>query len=143
MNTSFHAWTLAFVVILFAAFSAVPANGQSNRGKRGPNYDPKTETTINGVIQEVKDVPGPRGRTGTHLVVKAGEDVYDVHVGPTWYLTQEKYAFTKGDQVEVTGSRVSYQGGQAIVARQIKKDGKTWTLRDKQGIPLWSRRKNS
>lgn len=143
MSTSIGTQKLMIAATLFVALSAVLASGQTGRGMRGPNYDPKTETTINGVVQEVKEVPGAGRSTGTHLVLKAGEDVYDVHVGPTWYLTREKYAFAKGDQVEVVGSKVSYQGGQAVIARQIKKDGNTWTLRDAQGIPAWSGRKNS
>jgi len=105
-------------------------------------YDPKTETTFKAVVQEVKEVPGPGRGTGTHLTVKSGDDVYDVHIGPTWYLRQQNYAFAKGDHVEVTGSKVKYQEADAIIARQIKKDGGTWTLRDAQGVPLWSRGRN-
>ena len=97
---------------------------------------------INGAILEVKEASGRSRGIGTHLTVKAGNDVYDVHVGPTWYLTREKYSFAKGDQVEVIGSRVKYQDAEAIIARQIKKGGDTWTLRDAQGVPLWSRGKN-
>lgn len=132
---------------MLVGLAAMRANAQSGQGQLAgcpgcPKYDPKTEATINGVVQEVKEVPGPGKGTGTHLIVKAGNDVYEVHVGPTWYLTQQKYAFTKGDQVEVVGSKVEYQGAPAIIARQIKKDGNTLTLRDGQGVPRWSRGKN-
>jgi hypothetical protein len=126
------------------ALSAIVVYGRpgQGRGTGSPIYNPKTETTITGAIQEVKEVPGPGRRTGTHLIVKAGSDTHEIHVGPSWYLAQQKYAFAKGDQVEVIGSKVKYQGADAIVARQIKKDGNTWTLRDVLGIPLWSRGKN-
>ena len=128
-------------LVALTAFVAEAGLGQS-RGAGTPIYDPKTETTIAGVIQEVKEVPGPGRGTGTHLIVKAGSEIHEVHVGPSWYLTQQKYAFAKGDSLEVTGSKVKYHGVDAIVARQIKKDGNTWTLRDEQGVPAWSRRKN-
>lgn len=123
-------------------FGVVRAYAQPGQGQTTgrPIYNPKTETTINAVVQEIREVPGPRRGTGTHLTVKVGNDAYDVHVGPTWYVTQEKFAFAKGDQIEVTGSKVKYQGSDAIIARQIKKDGSTLTLRDAQGTPLWSRR---
>jgi hypothetical protein len=57
-------------------------------------------------------------------------------------LKQQKYVFAKGEEVEVTGSKVKYQRADAIIARQIKKDGATWAVRDEQGVPLWSRGKN-
>jgi len=126
------------------ALSGVGVHAQSGKGMMCGSrmYDPKTETTFKAVVQEVKEVPGPGRGTGTHLTVKSGDDVYDVHIGPTWYLRQQNYAFAKGDHVEVTGSKVKYQEADAIIARQIKKDGGTWTLRDAQGVPLWSRGRN-
>jgi hypothetical protein len=74
-------------------------------------YDPKTRTTINGVVQEAKEIAGPGKGTGTHLTIKSRDAVYSVHVGPTWYLTQKNYTFAKGDHVEVVGSKVNHQGG--------------------------------
>jgi hypothetical protein len=128
-------------VTFMAAFSALLAYGQpgQGRGTGTPAYDPKTETTITGVVQEVKEVSGPVRDTGTHLIVKAGNEVENIHVGPTWYLKQQKYAFAKNDQIEVIGSRVKYQGADVIIARRVKKGDNTWTLRDAQGIPVWSR----
>ncbi len=128
-------------LVALTAFVAEARPGQG-RSAGTPIYDPKTETTITGVIQEVKEVPGPGRSAGTHLIVKTGSGIHEVHVGPSWYLAQQKYAFAKGDQVEVRGSKVKYHGADAIVARQIKKDSHTWTLRDEQGVPAWSRGKN-
>ena len=135
---------MVFASALIGALTAtlMYAGPNQTRGTRTPTYDPKTETTISGVVQEVKEISGPGRSTGTHLTVKAGNDSYEVHLGPTWYLTKEKYTFAKDDQVEVTGSKVKYQGADTIIARQVKKVGNTWTLRDSQGTPLWSRHKN-
>ena len=126
------------------ALTAFVADARPRQGRAAGTaiYDPKTEITITGAIQEVREVPGPGRSAGTHVIVKAGSDLHEVHVGPNWYLAQQKYAFAKGDQVEVTGSKVKFHGADAIVARQIKKDGNTWTLRDAQGIPVWSRGNN-
>jgi hypothetical protein len=144
MKPLFGAPKPLLLAAVLTVLSAISALGQADQGpgKRSPIYDPKTETTITGAIQEVKEVPGPGRGTGTHLIVKAGDEVSDIHVGPTWYLKQQNYAFAKGDQIEVLGSKVKYQGADVIVARQIKKEGNTWTLRDTQGIPVWSRGKN-
>jgi len=140
MRLSFDLPKVSLLAIALAALSAIVAFGRVGQGPKGTRiYDPKTETTITGVIQEVKELPGPGRSTGTHLIVKAGTEVVDIHVGPTWYLKQQKYAFAKGDSIEVIGSKVKYEGADVIVARQIKKGDNTWRLRDKQGIPLWSR----
>lgn len=129
---------------VLAAFSPISmfAQGAQGPAKGTPIYDPKTETTVTGVIQEVKAVPSSGRSTGTHLILKAGNEVTDIHVGPSWFLKQQNYAFAKGDQIEVIGSKVKYQGADVIVARQIKKGENTWRLRDETGIPLWSRGKN-
>ena len=145
-----HRRNLQYVLIIgtmLVAFGALRAYAQPGSGQTAgcagcPMYDSKTEMTITGTVQEVKELPGYGRGTGTHLTVKAGNDLYDVHVGPTWYLTQEKYAFAKGDHLDVIGSKIKYQGADALIARQIKKDGSTLTLRDDQGVPLWSRAKN-
>ena len=129
---------------LLATLTAIFAFGQVGQGpgKGTPVYDPQTETTTTGVIQEVKEVPGPGRSSGTHLIVKAGDELDDIHVGPTWYLKHHSCALAKGDQIEVIGSKVKYQGAATVVARQIKKGDKSWTLRDARGIPLWSRGRN-
>ncbi len=101
-------------------------------------YDPNTETTVKGTVEKVIEI-GKQGRTGTHLTLRVGKQVYDVHVGPTGYVAESGFAFSAGNQIEVTGSSIKIGGSDAIVTREIKKDGKVLTLRDRQGIPKWSR----
>jgi DNA/RNA endonuclease YhcR with UshA esterase domain len=54
------------------------------------------------------------------------------HLGPTNFLTQKGFTFAKGEQIEVTGSSVKYNGTDAVIAREVKKGDKTLTLRDKK-----------
>lgn len=65
----------------------------------------------------------------------------DIHVGPTWYLKQQDYAFAGGEHIEVIGSRLKYHGSDVVIARQIKQGGNMWTFRNEQGVPLWRRAK--
>lgn len=124
---------------------ALYGNGvvQAGQGRSTPRplYDVKTETTVSGLVQEVREVAGPGRNTGVHIILKTDGGALEVHVGPGWYLRQQKYELTKGDQIEVTGSKVKLQDIDVLLAREIKKGGNTWTLRDAQGIPLWSRAK--
>ncbi len=116
-----------------------PGSGSGPR-TRGPRYDTSTEMTAKGTVQEVQQITGRRGWGGTHLTLKTEAGAFDVHLGPTAFLKQEGFSFEKGDEVEVTGSKVDYQKGEAIIAREVKKGDKTLTLRDEKGYPVWSGR---
>ena len=129
---------------LLAVFLGIGVHMAAGQGC-GPGacmYDPKTETTIMGVIQEVKAISGPGRGTGTHLVVKTESGLIEVHVGPSWYLKQQNCQFKKDDQVEILGSKVKFEGADVLIARQMKSGDKAWTLRDAQGIPAWSQGRN-
>jgi len=129
------------VAVIMALSTTVPAQAGPGQSTERPRYDTKTETTISGVVQEVKEVVGAGQSRGIHLFVKTSDAVVEVHVGPSWYLEQQKYVFTKGDQVKVTGCKAKISDNDVILAREITKGENTWTLRDAQGIPRWSRGK--
>jgi hypothetical protein len=124
---------------LLACWMALPSLAQMHRGGFGaPVYNTATEVTVKGSVEAVIQVKGPQGWGGTHLSLKREKETIDVHVGPSWFLTQNKTSFAKGDQVEVTGSQVKFDGRDALIAREIKKGGGTLTLRNAQGFPVWS-----
>lgn len=104
-----------------------------------PMYDTATETSVSGTVEAVNEVTGRRGWSGTHVQLKTAEGILDVHVGPSWFLTKKKFALAKGDQIEVTGSKIRYNDADALLARTIKKGDVELTLRNAQGIPAWSR----
>jgi hypothetical protein len=125
-----------------AAVSMVMA--QAGTGA-SPMYDVRAEATISCTVDSVDTVTGAGGRGccgpgGTHLMVKTEKETLAVHVGPTTYLTEKGITLAKGDVLEILGSRVTIDGGPAVIARQIKKGDNTWTLRDTSGRPLWSGR---
>ncbi len=107
-------------------------------GYGGRMYDSKTEVTVKGTVQDVQQQTGKQGWSGTHLILNADGSVLNVHVGPSSYIAQKQFSFAKGDKIEVVGSKVSISGKEALLAREITKDGKTLTLRNAQGIPEWS-----
>lgn len=129
-------WTLNIAVVLLGGCVLMWAAGQG-----GPNesrkYDLSTVTTVHGTVQEVTQHPGRRGGTGIHLLVKTETGPIEVHVGPASYVTKQQFAFSAGESVEVTGSRVKIGGTDTILAREVRKDGKTLVLRNAQGIPNW------
>jgi hypothetical protein len=130
------------MLVLFAtfgllAFSQVP--GGRGKGRNVPRYDPSTEATFKGTVEEVKEVdhPGFLGK-GLHAMLKTDQGMFDAHIGPASVAAKEQLTIAKGDQLEVVGSKVKDDGVDAIIARTVKKGDKTVTLRNNSGIPLWS-----
>lgn len=124
--------TLVALFALSLCAAAAWAQGGPPRGSR--NYNPATETTVQGSVQEVVTT----GRQGVHVVLKTASETLEVHLGPVWYLSQNQFAVAKGDAIEVTGSRVKFGETEAVIARQVRKGDQVLTLRDAQGIPLWA-----
>ena len=129
---------LFMAVILAALATAALAQGGPAAGRGTPTYNPKTEVRLTGSIEDVQQQPCMGGHTGTHIMLKTQSETDEVCVGPATYIQQKGFSFTKGDQVEVIGSNVKFDGKDVVVARQITKEKQVLTLRDAQGIPAWS-----
>ena len=142
MKTRTMRLRLNIIMLLAAAvFCATPlllAQTSTSPQQGSPMYNSATETTVTGTVEAVKEATSGRGWSGTHLQLKTEAGMFDVHVGPSWFLTQKKFQFAKGDQIEVTGSKVRINDADALIARTIKKGGSELTLRNAQGIPVWS-----
>jgi hypothetical protein len=129
--------------VLFAAGLGT-AVGQPRHERMMCNSDPSTEVTVTGTVTEVVTNPtstrgrGRRARTGMHLMVTTDEETLEVHVGPADFITSEGLAFEEGDELEITGSRVTVDGAEALIAREIKKGQAVLVLRNEQGVPRWS-----
>lgn len=126
---------LGIGVILITTFAA-SAQGPG-AGKMMRMYDPATETRIKGTVEEVKQATCGQ-MMGIHVVLKSGEETKEVMLGPSTYITSKGFSFVKGDSLDVTGSKITMNGVDYIIAREVVKNGKSLTLRDKGGKPQWS-----
>ncbi len=144
MNSTWKRISAAAAVAALLTVPAALAQMGMGQGRHMPTYDPSTVVTAKGTVQEVQSgmmqsgQMGRMGHMGTHLILKTDDATYTVLVGPSSYVKDKKFEFAKGDQIEVTGSKVKYDGGDALVAREIKKGDKVLTLRDEKGVPEWS-----
>ncbi|MDA8155100.1 MAG: hypothetical protein M0Z52_01395 [Actinomycetota bacterium] len=137
---------MAVILVLFAATVAQAAwRGGMGSGGWGMGsayqrmYNPQTIETVSGVVESVEKFKPMRGMySGIHLMVKTEKGVVPVHLGPDWYIDRQDVKFKKGDKVDVTGSKITFDGKPAIIAQQIKKDGGTLVLRNSAGIPEWA-----
>jgi len=127
----------AFLLVAVLAVS----NGFSQTGAqqtRARNHDPADEITVKGTVEDITYSAGRGGRMGIHLTLKSGSGVFQVHVGPSSYVSLQGFTFAKGDMIEVIGWEAKTGNENEILARQITKDGKVLTLRDPQGSALWA-----
>lgn len=135
-KNSFGVSVIAAALVLCAGQSAY-CQGMAGGMGGSRMYNPSTATTVNGTVEQVRTV-SRGGWGGIHLDLETESGALDVHLGPSAFLSSKGFQFAKGDQVQVTGSKVSFKGHEAIVAREVKKGDKVLVLRNDQGVPEWS-----
>ncbi len=102
-------------------------------------YNVNTVETITGEVISVDKITPVKGMSyGIHLLVKTGKETISVHLGPSWFMDNQKIKINPKDKVTVTGSRITYKSIPAIIGSEITKGDVTLTLRDKNGYPVWS-----
>jgi len=102
-------------------------------------YDVKTVETISGEILSVDKFNPQKGMSaGIHLKVKTDKETISVHLGPVWYMEKQDVKLSPKDKIEVKGSRITFEGKPAIIAAEVKKGDEILTLRDANGVPMWS-----
>jgi hypothetical protein len=105
--------------------------------KKYPKYDPAAEVKIKGEVQELKTHHTESG-DNTHLIVKVGDQLYEICLCPAEFLKAMDFDFAKGDKLEITGSKAKMEGTDVILAREIVKGDNTLVIRDKDGTPAWT-----
>ncbi len=89
------------------------------------------ERTVRGRIVEVRDESLIDGEPDAIVVVvdtETGEQ--RVVIGPSWYVSRQKFEFKPGDTINVTGNTGTFNGVEHIGARSVKSGDRT--------IVLWS-----
>jgi len=137
-----------FFIMLFT-FASGPFAQKNGMGRKGAGnnynrlYDVNTVQTISGEVIKVENIVSSKGASYVmHLVVKTAKETISVHLGPAWFMNKQKIKISPKDKITVTGSRVTYQGSQAIIASELSINNETILLRDANGYPLWSGLKN-
>lgn len=127
----------ALIVPLAAAAQGGPGPGRMG-GRGARMFDASAVTTIHGEVVEIERVArGRRGHEGVHLTVAMGTERLAVHLGPGFYVDAQALKLSKGDAVEVQGSRTVVDGGPVMIAQEVRRGGEVLALRDASGVPLW------
>ena len=125
------------LLILLAAMVIPHAAGGGQTPAAEPRYDPATTVELSGVVVATREVPRGGALHGLHLVVEDGRENVDIYLGPADFMKQFDFTFAKGDQVDVTGSRVKWGGTTVVLAREVRRQSQTLYLRDAGGNPYW------
>lgn len=131
-------------VMLLAAGLMLAAPAWAQRGP-GRFYDPKNVVTVQGQVEKVETMSRPSRRGGEGMAgrqsqvayLKTDQGTVLVHLGPSKFLEQQQFAPKVGDTMSVTGAKMTTGKGEVILAAEVKSGGKTLTLRDAQGVPVW------
>jgi len=138
---------LVFVLSMFISNETWAQRGMRWRGSGGWGqggqyqrlYDVKTVESISGEVLRIEKIKPMKGMSaGVHLVLKEANGEMSVHLGPEWYVERQDFEIKVGDKIEVTGSKVPFQGKPALIAAEVKKNDDVLKLRDNDGFPYWS-----
>ena len=104
-----------------------------------PQYNPSTEITLKGTVTEISDRVCPiSGGMGFHFILKTADaKTIEVHVATSKFVKDFEMGVKVGDQVEVLGSKVKFEGEDTIMARQITRGNDVFVFRYKDGKPAW------
>ena len=141
---------LVAVVTIFAFALAADALAQrgkmrQDRGGWGPEtqygrmYNPQAVETITGEVVSVDKITPIKGMSyGIHILVKTDKETIAVHLGPGWYIENQDVEIAREDKIDVKGSRITFEGKPTLIAAEVKKGDEVLTLRDANGVPVWS-----
>ena len=131
--------------LFFALAAALIALGVLSQSGTGRHYDPATETTLQGTVSKVLTEEATTRGNGIRLTLHSEGKTWDVLLGPKAYVARQGMSFSVGDFIQAVGSKVQSSGSAVLIAREITREGKVLTLRDRRGVPMWSqgRRGNS
>jgi hypothetical protein len=122
-------------LLLCAGSLAVPAaRAQQGKFTGGiPKYEKATEVTTSGTIKAIARQQDSGTLPGTYLTLQTVPLTLSVHMG-MWNAS--KMPFHVGDQVQVTGSLITVNGKQMLLARTVSSASQIVTVRSTGGQAL-------
>jgi hypothetical protein len=102
----------------------------------GPQYDPKTEATLTGNVANVYQSGGTL--EGVFLKFETKTGAVEVYLAPASFVKMLEIPLKPGlKDVDITGSKISFDGKELILARDVVIGKNTYSFRDKGGNPNW------
>ncbi len=134
MKTSRVVWAL----LVLAGATIVVSQAQNPPAQHNYKYEIASQQTVEGIVSDTRDYSCPvSGALGAHIIIKTVGSEIEAHLAPVTFLKQYDINIHKGDRVIVVGSRITYEGKPALIARTVTIAQDTYSFRDDKGRPLW------
>jgi hypothetical protein len=105
-------------------------------------YDVREYEKIRASVVRVKEVvPMPGMSPATALDVREGDDVFEVHLCPTWYRKPDEIRLKKNERIKLKGVWAEVNGKDVFIASKVKKDPDFEIIKvrlTKDGTPFWT-----
>ncbi|HLH07695.1 MAG TPA: hypothetical protein VKW78_10690 [Terriglobales bacterium] len=124
-------------VLCVVSVSLLLAGAAFAQAAATPKYDVSTETKLKGVVEDFQLLPPSGPKPQARLVLKSGTEDVQVYLCPKSFLDDMGVTFKKGDEIQVTGSRVKVDGSDLTLAREVTKGEDKLILRFDNGKPAW------
>ncbi len=137
-NAAKALFSICFLLLLCMPLALAQKTEQKDSSP--PKYDLHTETKTKGVVDEVNLLAFGTRKDFTELIIKSGDDKVHIYVCPKPFQEEMGIAFTKGDEIAVTGSKVKQDTSDIILVRELIRGTDTLMFRDDKGNPVWDPR---
>ncbi|MGM0743823.1 hypothetical protein [Rhodohalobacter sp.] len=128
--------------VFLATLAGATLAGLKYRNKHSAyhrKYDPDHVQEFKGKIEEIMHSGNENGEDkGVELILKTGDKLLPVHVGPEWFIEHQQEGFKIGDNILVKGSIIEDNHEDLIVAEWLKRGDYLLRLRFENGHPLWN-----
>lgn len=109
-----------------------------NDGRGQLMFDPLSVISVDGEVTNVQVVqPAHLRHTGLHARIDSNGSSYEVPFGPEWYMRKIGLELRENQQIQIQGSLIERDGSEILVPTRVTVSGKTFVLRDSNGIPSW------
>jgi len=133
-----RAFSGILMVLLLAGAGSVISQEKSAPAQAAYAYDQSAQQTVRGWVVSGRDFQCPvSGTLGSHITVKTETGTIEVHLAPASFMKQYEILIRKDDNVTVVGSRITFEGKPALIAKSIVIGRDTYNFRDPKGKPLW------
>lgn len=128
------------LALAITAALATPAGARGDGSAPVRMWNPATVATVTGTVDAVERIEMGGDWSCLRLRLVTAQGTVQVRVGPDWFVAETKVSFSRGDRLEVKGSRLNFAGEDSIVAAEILRGAERIVLRDPTGRPAWASR---
>ncbi len=131
--------SIVCVLVLAGAIGHTPTEAAFGKVNNDAEirYDPATVVSISGSVQDVQEVTEPPALKGVHVYLSGEKGTVQVYISPASFLKAFSITFVRGDQLQISGSKIRFHGADLVLARQLRRDSDILVLRDEKGNPYW------